>query len=140
MAAFAFYRCFFADVMNKVHNLGSDELTIGLTNTAPVATHTTLADVTEITAANGYPADTLILSTVTSTQTAGVYSLTADDAYVTAIGGAMAQFRYAVLYNATAGDKLIGYFDNGTPVDLADTHTYTIAFTGGVVFTFQIDS
>ena len=139
MATMSFYNAFFADAMNKVHNLGSDTLKLALTNTAPAATHTTLANITQIAAGNGYTSGGQALDNVTSTQTSGVYSLVADDEVFTASGGAIAQFQYVVLYNSTASDKLIGYWDNGTSVDLADSETFTVTF-GSNVLTFQIDS
>ena len=36
MATFNKFNQFVADIANKVHNLGSDTLKVGLTNTAPV--------------------------------------------------------------------------------------------------------
>jgi hypothetical protein len=140
MATMGFYNAFFADAMNKVHNLGSDTLKIALTNTTPVATHTTLSQITEIASGNGYTSGGQALDNVTSAQVSGVLSLDADDEIFTASGGAIAQFQHAVLYNSTASNKLIGYWSNGTAVDLADSETCTITFAGGTVFTFQIDS
>lgn len=140
MSTMAFYNAFFADVMNKVHNLGADTLKIALSNTAPVATHTTLSQITEITAGNGYTSGGQALDNVTSTQTSGVYSLDADDERFTASGGSIATWQYAVLYNSTASNKLIGYWMADAPINLSDGSYCDIEFTGGTVFTFQIDS
>ena len=51
----------------------------------------------------------------------------------------MATFRYAVLYNDTdATDPLIGWWDHGSTISLADGESATVTFTGGAVFTAQI--
>lgn len=128
MASFVKYHCFAEDVAEKVHNLGSDTLKIALTNTAPtVATHHELADITEIAAGNGYTAGGAAITVTASAQTSGTYKLTGNDVTFTASGGAIATFRYAVLYNDTAtNDELIGYWDNGESVDLADGETFTV--------------
>lgn len=50
------------------------------------------------------------------------------------IGGAIAQWRYAVLYNSTAA-LLIGWWDAGSEINLASGATETVAFdaTNGVL-------
>ena len=55
-AAFNKFNQFVQDLANKVHNLGADALYVGLANTAPVATNTVWANITEISAGNGYTA------------------------------------------------------------------------------------
>jgi hypothetical protein len=52
-----------------------------------------------------------------------------------ASGGAIAQFRYAVLYNSTAASgNLIGWWDYGAEVNLTNGNTFTVALdqTNGV--------
>ena len=56
MAAFNKFRAFVEDEAEKVHNLGSDTLKVLLTNVAPVNTNSVKADLTEISAGNGYSA------------------------------------------------------------------------------------
>lgn len=141
MSDIAFFNTFFADVMNKEHDLASDTLKVVLSNTAPALANTKLTDITQIANGNGYTAGGQALDNVTSTQTAGVFSLGADNEVFTASGGAIATFRYVVLYNDThANDQLIGYWDHGTTIDLSDTQTCTITFPSGIVFTFQLDT
>lgn len=131
MATFNKYQCFVENLAEKVHNLASDTLKIALTNTAPnVATHAVLADITEISAANGYTAGGNQTAQSSSSQTDGVYTLaSADPATWTASGGSMGPFRYAVLYNATPTSPLkplIGYWDYGASITLGVGETFTV--------------
>lgn len=129
MATFNKFNSFVEALAEKVHNLGTDTLKIALTNSAPLATNTVLANITQITAANGYTAGGNTASITSSSQTSGTYKLVLGDVTFTASGGAMAAFRYAVLYNDTAtNDELIGWYDYGSSVTLADTETFTIDY------------
>lgn len=135
MAAYNKFNTFVADIANKVHNLASDQLAFALTDTLPVATNTVLANITQISYTN---LSSRVVTIVSSTQTSGTYKLIANDLVLTASGGSVAQFRYLVLYNATAsGGPLIAWFDKGTEVNMIDTDTLTIDFdnTNGI---FQI--
>jgi len=141
MAAFNKFEQFVEDVAEKVHNLGSDTLKIMLTNTAPVATNKLLADLTEITAANGYSAGGSTVTISTSSQTSGVYKLVLADLVFTASGGSFGPLRYAVLYNDTPSsplNPLIGWWDFGSSVTIDDTQTFTCDFdatTGALTIT-----
>lgn len=129
MAAFNKYNVFVENLAEKVHNLQSDTLKVALTNTAPnAATHTVLADIAEISAGNGYTAGGNQSTQVSSSQTGGTYTLvSADPATWTAAGGSIGPFRYAVLYNATAASgPLIGWWDYGSSVTLADGETFKV--------------
>ena len=119
----------------KLHNLGSDQLTIALTAAAnpPVATNTVLANLTEISYTN---LSSRNVTTSASAQSSGTYKLTLTDLVLTASGGAVATFRYVVLYNnAALNDELIAWWDHGSNVTLADTETFTVDFdaTNGVL-------
>jgi len=70
-----------------VHNLGSDTLKIALTNTAPAAANSVLADITEISAAGGYAAATVTITG--SAQSGGTYTLTHDTVTFSASGAAL---------------------------------------------------
>jgi hypothetical protein len=134
MASYNKFNAFVADVANKVHNLGSDQLTIALTATAnaPVATNTVLANLTQISYTN---LSSRNVTTSSSSQTSGTYKLVCADLVLTA-SGAVASFQYVVLYNSTAsGGPLIGWWDNGSAVTLATGQTFTIDFdnTNGVL-------
>lgn len=130
MAAFNKFYAFTEHLAEKVHNLGSDALTIALTVSAPVATNSVLADITPIAYTN---LSTRVLTIATSAQTTGVYKLVINDLVLTASGGAVAAFRYVVIYNDTPtspADPLIGWYDYGSSLTLADGETLTLDFDG----------
>lgn len=137
MAAFNKFHAFVEALAEKKHDLGADTLKVLLTNTAPVATNSVKADLTEISAGNGYTAGGNSASVSSSSQTSGTYKLVlADPATWTASGGSIGPFRYAVLYNDTAAsDDLIGWWDYGSSVTLADGETFKVDFdpTSGVL-------
>lgn len=136
MATFNKFQDFAEQVLKGVHNLDTHTLKVALTNSAPAATNTQLADITQITAGNGYTTGGATLDNNVVTEAAGTAKLTITDEVITASGGSMAAFRYAVLYNDTAtGDPLIGYYDYGSSVTLADGESITLDFDGtnGVV-------
>lgn len=126
MVAFSKYNCFSENLAEKVHNLGSDTLKIALTNTAPNVAHTNLSQIGEISAGNGYTAGGNAAAVNSSAQTGGIYKLVLNDpATWVAAGGSVGPFRYAVLYNSTAGGALIGWWDYGSSITLAVTQTFT---------------
>jgi hypothetical protein len=132
MAAFNKFNSFVEALAEKTHNLGADTLTIALTNTAPAAGNTVLANITEISYTN---LSSRVLTSVTSSQTGGTYTLDAADLVLTA-SGTVPTFRYVVLYNDTAtSDELIGYYDYGSAVDLLNGETFTITFDASGILT-----
>lgn len=123
MAAFNKFHSFVENMAEKVHNLGSDTIKVMLTNTAPVATNTVKANLTEISAGNGYAAGGATVTVSSSSQTSGTYKLVVADTTITASGGPIGPFQYAVYYNDTPtspADPLIGWYDYGSPITLAD--------------------
>jgi hypothetical protein len=136
MAAFNKFNQFVADVASKVHNLGSDTLKVALTNTAPVATNTVFANITEIAAGNGYTAGGGAATLVTSAQSAGTYVLKLNNVTFTATPGSIGPFRYCVLYNSTAAaGNLIGWYDYGTNLTITAGNSFQVQFdpTNGVL-------
>ena len=137
MAAFNKFDSFIEALAEKKHNLGSDTLTVALcaSGNAPVATNTVLADLTQIAYTN---LSTRVITTISSAQTSGVYKLILADLVLSATG-AVAPFRYIVIYNDTAtNDELIGWYDYGTNINMSNTDTLTIDFNavdGAIVFT-----
>lgn len=136
MAAFNKFQSFSEAMPEKVHNLGADVLKVMLTNTAPVNTNTVKANLTDISAGNGYTAGGTAATISSSAQTSGTYKLVLADVVFTASGGSIGPFRYAVLYNDSATNKeLIGWWDYGSSITLASGETFTIDFdaTTGVL-------
>ena len=139
MATFNKFNAFVEHVAEKIHDLGADTLKVMLTNVAPAATNSVKADLTEIAAGNGYAAGGTQATTSSSAQSGGTYKLTLADVGVAAAGGAIASFRYALLYNDTpAGavvDPLIGWWDYGSSISPAAGETFTVDFdaTNGVL-------
>lgn len=128
MATFTKFHQFVEDLAEKVHNLGSDTLKVMLTNTAPVNTNAVKADLTEISAGNGYSAGGTAPSITSSADTTGTYKLVLADVVFTASGGTIGPFRYATLYNDTPtspADPLIGFWDYGSSITLAIGETFT---------------
>jgi hypothetical protein len=133
VAAFNKFQQFSEDAYEKVHNLGADALKVLLTLTAPVATNSVKADLTEIAAGNGYSAGGLAVAVTSSAQTSGTYKLVGSDVTFTASGGPIANFRYAVLWNDTPtapADPLIGWYDYGSTVTLAVGESLLVDFDG----------
>lgn len=130
-ATFHKFNSFVEAVAEKAHNLGSDTLKILLTNTAPSAANTQKSDLTEIGAGNGYTAGGTQAVQSSSAQTGGIYKLVVNDVTFTASGGSIGPFRYAVLYNDTsAGDLLIGWWDYGSSITLADGEDFVVDTDG----------
>lgn len=130
MATFNKFNSFVEAVAEKSHNLGSDTLTIALTAAAnaPVAGNTVLANLTQISYTN---CSSRAITTSASSQTGGTYKLVVNDATLTASGGTVGPFRYIVIYNDTAtNDELIGWYDYGSEITLADGESLTIDFDG----------
>ena len=131
MPAFNKINSFVEDVAEKVHNLGADQLVIALTAAAnaPVASNTVLANLTQASYTN---LSTRNITTSSSAQTSGTYKLVCADLVLTA-SGAVATFRYVVIYNDTPtspADPLVGWYDYGSDVTLANGETFTIDFDG----------
>ena len=129
MATFNKVNSFVEALSEKVHNLGSDTLTIALcaAANAPTASNTVLANLTQISYTN---LSSRAVTTTSSAQTSGTYNLVLADLVLTA-SGSVGPFRYAVLYNDTAAsDELIGWVDYGADVTLANGETFTLDFDG----------
>lgn len=133
MAAFFKFNAFVEHTFEKVHNLQSDALKVMLTNTLPVNTNALLGDLTEITTGNGYSAGGAACTVSSSAQSSGTYKLVIADVTITASGGSIGPFRYAVLYNSTPSSPLkplIGSWDYGSALTLADGESVVVDFDG----------
>ena len=133
MAAFNKFNQFVQDMASGVHQFQtgtSHVLKVLLTNTAPVATNSVKADLTEISAGNGYTAGGTTVGTITGAQTSGTMKVSGGtDPVITASGGSIGPFRYAVLYNDTPtspADPLIGWWDYGSSISLSSGDSLTV--------------
>ena len=132
MATFNKIFSFTEALAEKVHDLENDTLTIALTNTGHNTAWTQLSDLTEVSYAN---CSSRVITVSTSAQTTGTYKLVLTDLTLTA-SGAVGPFQYVYIYNDTAiNNELIGYYDYGSAVTLADGDTFKIDFdaTSGVL-------
>lgn len=129
MASFSKFNSFTEAIAEKVHNLGADTLKVALSNSAPVATNTVLANITQISGTNGYTTGGTATTISSSAQTSGTYKLVITDVTFTASGGSMGPFQYVVFYNDTAtNDELIGWYDRGSPLTLANGDSFITDF------------
>lgn len=139
MAPFNKFQDFVEQLGKGVHQLhaAGHTLKVYLSIAAPnAATHTVKADIAEISAGNGYSAGGNDSQNDLS-ESGGVASVTGVDIVITAAGGTVGPFRYAILYNDTPtspADPLVGWWDYGSSISLNDTETFTIDF-GSSMFT-----
>lgn len=136
MAAFQKFNDFVEQIGLAVHNLNTDLVKIALSNVAPVATNTIFANITEIAAGNGYTAGGDDTQNTWSENPAGTGEMVTVDVVFTAAGGSIGPFQFVVLYNDTPVspvDPLIGFWDHGTAVTLADTETFTVDFGANTI-------
>jgi hypothetical protein len=114
-----------------------------LTNTVPNAADTVVdttttpctvkatSNASEVAAGNGYAKKGNLAAFTSGAQTSGTYKLVlVDPAVWTAAGGTIGPFRYAVLFNDTAGSTstrpVIGWWDYGSAVTLQIGETFTV--------------
>lgn len=106
------------------------------TDAPTVATDSTISDVTQIAANNGYPGTNNIA--YNATRTGAVVTATGTDVVWTASGGNLGSSttgRYVVLYDDTsAADDLWNYWDYGTTFTVASGETLTLDL-GASIFT-----
>ena len=141
MATFNKFYQFTEHLAHGVHNLQSDTLKVYLSNSAPSYANTVydvqvgVTGPAEISAGNGYTAGGITVTASSSAQNLGAYKLVlSDPALITASGGSIGPFRFVVLYNSTASNKLIGWWDYGTSIMLANTESFQVDFdqTNGI--------
>lgn len=136
-SAFNKFQDFSEQLARGVHDFDAHTFKVALTNSAPVATNTVLANITQISAGNGYTTGGNT-TTISISETTGTTTVSGTEVVFTATG-AMAAFRYAVLYNDTAAsDELIGWFDYGSSISMTSGETFTVRFSNaspGAIFT-----
>ena len=132
MATFNKFNSFIEAIFEKKHDFSSDVFKVMLTNTLPVAANAVKADLTEITAENGYTAGGTAITISASSQTGGTYTaVISGDTVFTASGGTIGPFQYVAVYNDTAtNDELVGWYEYVSPVTLQIAETFTFAGDG----------
>ena len=131
MAAYNKFQDYVDQLNRGVHNWASHSFKVALSNTAPAATNTIFANITEITAENGYTDNGHTLDTVTLSEATGTAKVVIADEVITASGGTIGPFRYVIIYNDTAtspADALVCWYDYGSSITLAAGETFTIDF------------
>jgi hypothetical protein len=139
MATYQKFNAFTENQLTSNIDWNADAFKVMLCNTAPVATNSVKADLTEIAAGNGYAAGGTA-TTITVTRSGGTSKVVGTDVVFTASGGTIGPFRYAVLYDdtvASPADPLVAFWDYGSSVTLNSGETFTVDFdaTNGI---FQI--
>jgi hypothetical protein len=132
MVAFNKIDAFVLELGTEGHQLATDALKVALSNTAPTAASTiwSTGSFPAPAAANGYTAGGNAITTTGYTQTSGLAKLVLVDTVFTATAGGIGPFQYAILYNtsSSAANKIIGWYNYGSSITLADTETFTVDF------------
>lgn len=143
MAAFTFFHEIYNHMGTAVHNFSTGSFKLGLSNTAPSqANNTVWADITEITAGNGYTAAGNTLDSEAWAETGagtGIWQFTSTDEVITATGGNIGPFRYPVVYNDTPtspADPLCGFLDYGSSITITTGNTFTFDVGANGIFRF----
>lgn len=136
-SAFQKFNDFPEQVLKGVHNFSAHAFKAALTNTAPAAANTVLADIVQVAASGGYIAGGYALDSIVLSEVAGTAKVAIADEVITAAGGSIGPFRYVVVYNATApGGPLINFYDYGASITLNDGESLTLDFDAAAgVFT-----
>jgi len=125
------FQIYSQNIVKGVHNFNSNVIKVMLTNTAPnAATNQVLADITEISAGNGYTAGGST-TTLTLSNSSGTEKLVASNVTFTATGGTIGPFRYVVIYDSTPTSPLkplITYLDYATNLTLNSGDTFTVNY------------
>lgn len=138
MATYSKFESATEHILEKVHDFDLDTLKVYLTDNTPDPVNDAVkADLVEsVAGGNGYTAGGHDAQISTS-RSGGVTSASGVDIVITAAGGSIGPFRYAVLYNDTPvapADPLISYWDYGSSISVGAGETFTIDFNP-VVFT-----
>jgi len=129
MAAYNKFHRSFLDFVTGVHVLGTHQLMVALTNTAPTPANGLLADITQIAYDN--ISGNRNVTTVSVTQTTGTTTVVVQDKTITASGGSVGPFRYVVIYNDTPSSPAkpcIAFWDRGNSVTLNNGESILLDF------------
>jgi len=140
MATFNKVQGFVEHLANGAHDFGADQLVLALTNVDPgtdgVNASTAAGVLASLSAQVSYTnLSSRNLTVSGNAQTSGTYKLTINDITLTSTLGSTGPFRYVYIYNDSATtasdgweDPLIGYYDYGSSITLADGESLTVNF------------
>jgi len=129
------FNCLSADIANGVHNFSTNQLVVALSNVLPTDSNSVLSDITQISYTN---LSSRNITTVSSTQTGGLYSLVLQDLLLTA-SDAVPSFRYIIIYNDVPLSKpLVAWYDAGRTITLGAGDATNLDFTNANTL-FQIN-
>lgn len=141
MATFTFFHEFKKYLGDGTIDLDTHTFKVMLSNAAPtVDTDTVAANITEISAGNGYSAGGGTLTSVTWSETGsgtGIWRFSAADLTWTASGGPFGALRYFVVYDDTPtspADPLVGYVDYGSSITITDGNSLTFDIGASGIF------
>jgi len=131
MAAAVKFNDFVEQLGLAVHNLSTHTLKVALARSTdpPTSADTILGDITQPTG-TGYTAggiDTLN----TWAEAGGTATLTGTKAVWTAGAADWISFRYVVLHNDDAADRVIVFWDYASDLTLGNGETFTVKFNNG---------
>jgi hypothetical protein len=131
MATYTKYNTFVDELSKGGHNLQTAVFKCALTNTAPTVATDTVWNTTVApapAAANGYTAGGNTLTTSSAATSSGTFKLVLADSTFTATAGGIGPVRYAIIYNSSASNKVVAYYDYGSSITLANGETLVIDF------------
>jgi hypothetical protein len=143
MATYNKFQQCIEDIYHGVHNFSADNLEVALCNAANAPSASLDAVLTDLVVISYTNLSSRVITTSSSGHTTGTYDLVLNDLTLSASGGAVAGFRYVVVFNqdsVTPTDALICWFDYGSDLVLNDGESLTVDFesdgpTTGSLFT-----
>ncbi len=140
MATVIYNDDFSEQLAKGVHNFASHTFRLALSNTAIDTGDAAKADLTEIAYTN-LPGGVAQAVTVTSAESSGTMTISADAVTLTA-SGAVGPFQYYSLYNDSAtspADAIVMSWNHGSAVTLANGESFKVSFnsddTAGTILT-----
>ena len=126
------YSAYIDEVAAGGHNHKTAVFKLALTDAAPNANTHTVWNTTVYpppTLTFGYSPGGNTLTTSIAATASAVFTLGfADTVFAANSSGGIGPFRYAILYNSSASNKLVGFYDYGSSVSLGPTDTFTTDF------------
>lgn len=124
MASFNKFQDFAEQLAKGVHDFSTHTFKVALTNSAPSAANTVLANITQIANGAGYTTGGEEVPNVGVAEASGTATIDGDKVTWTA-SGSMGPFQYVVMYNDTAAsDNLVGWWDYGSALTLASGESF----------------